>query len=254
MTRDEAREILSVFRPGTADESDPVFAEALVLARQDEELGAWFRESVRFDAEVRNQVARAGAPEELLHRLLVQPKILQPIPWWHRRMTGRQFAAAAALILLAAVAGLWATQSKPSFAEFRREVADLAWGSSPHLDAKATNMAEVHRFLAVQKLSTNFTVPPALAKGGVRGCSVVAWHGHQLPVICFQAEGQHLHLVVADRGLFEDGPTMVPVTDQWMASRTASWSKDEHTYILTGLNTANFVKKFRKSGRWDWEG
>jgi len=41
--------------------------------------------------------------------------------------------------------------------------------------------------------------------------------------------------------------------DQWQAWRTASWSKDGHTYVLTGLSTPMFVKKFRKDRRWDWE-
>ncbi len=34
MTSQEAKKILALYRPGTADEHDPAFAEALALARQ----------------------------------------------------------------------------------------------------------------------------------------------------------------------------------------------------------------------------
>jgi hypothetical protein len=115
-------------------------------------------------------------------------------------------------------------------------------------------MVELRRMLEENGLPGKFRVPTTLAQSGVRGCSVVHWRGHEIPMICFHSDGQHLHLIVVNRALFPDAPSNVPETDQWQSWRTASWSKDDFSYVLTGLNTQSFVKKFRKSKRWDWEG
>ena len=97
--------------------------------------------------------------------------------------------------------------------------------------------------------------PPLLRScSKVRGCTLVAWRGQKVPVICFSPEGKHLHLVITDRTLFPDAPTETPETDRSGSARTASWSKDEHSYVLHGLSTSAFVKQFRKAKRWDWGG
>jgi hypothetical protein len=163
-------------------------------------------------------------------------------------------AAAAAVIIAAALAALWFAQKPPTFTQFRRDIADLSWGGAPHVEMNATNLHEIRQLLHDNGLPWRFTVPPTLAKANVRGCSLVHWQGREVPMICFYSEGQHLHLVVIDRNLFPDAPSQNPEMDQWEAWRTASWSKDDFSYVLTGLNTPHFVKKFRKSKRWDWEG
>jgi hypothetical protein len=254
MTHKQAKEILAVYRPGTDDERDPVFAEALELARTDAELKAWFDESVAFDKTMKSELARIIAPASVRDAILAEHKIIRPEPWWHRRMGSRQFAAAAAVIIAGLAFAFWYGQRPATFSEFRRELADQSWGPSPHIQLKATNMVQLRRVLAVNGLPARFTVPSALAKSEVRGCSLLQWRGHEVPVICFQSEGQHLHLMVVNRKLFPDAPTSGPQMDQWQVWRTASWSRDNFSYVLTGLSTPNFVKKFRKSKRWDWEG
>jgi hypothetical protein len=254
MTREEAKEILAVFRPGTDDESDPVFAGALELMRTDAALKAWFDESVAFDKMMKAELARIIAPPGVRETILAENKIIQPVPWWHRRIGRPQLAAAAAILIGAATVVLWYQQRPTSFLEFRREIADYSWGPSPHVEVKATNMAEVRRILDARNLPSKFLLPPTLSQAEVRGCSLLDWHGHEVPMICFISQGQHLHLVVVDRTLFPDAPSHMPEMDQWQAWRTASWSKDDFSYVLTGLNTPHFVKKFRKSKRWDWEG
>lgn len=254
MTREEAKGILAAFRHGTDDERDPMFAEALELARKDRELKAWFDESIAFDAAMRADLARVLAPAAVRERILAGHKTIKPMPWWHHRMNGRQMAAAAAIMFAIAVAALWYERQPVKFDQFRRDIADEAWGPAPHVEMNATNIAQVRQILDARNLPSKFPLPPTLAKTDVRGCSVIHWQGHLVPMICFVSEGQHVHLVVVDRSLFPDSPSRVPQMDQWESWRTASWSKDDFSYVLTGLNTPNFVKKFRKSGRWDWEG
>ena len=123
MNKQQAREILSVYRPGTADEHDPMFAEALELAHTDMELKAWFEESVTFDRGLRGALARVDAPIDLRDLILAEQKIIRPTPWWNYRLSGRQLAAAAAVVMVASLAALWFSHRPPGFADFRREIA-----------------------------------------------------------------------------------------------------------------------------------
>ena len=254
MTTEEAKKILAAYRPGTEDEQDPFFAEALELARSDPGLKAWLDESTAFDRQLRVALGRVTAPEGLRDSVLAERKIIRPGHWWQRKLTGRELAAAAAIVIALTLAGLWVGQRPVRFDDFRREIADQTWGPSPHVELKSSELGEIRGFLAGRNLSTNFTLPPTLAHSEVRGCSIMQWHGREVPVLCFNSEGQHLHLLVVERHVFPDAPSNIPQTDQWQAWRTASWSKGAHTYVLTGLSTPAFVKKFRKSKRWDWEG
>jgi hypothetical protein len=253
MTKEQAKEVLAVYRPGMDDERDPTFAEALQLARSDRELQLWFEESMAFDRNIRVALGQVTAPGDVREAILAERKIIRPAHWWHHKLTGREMAAAAVVLLAATLLGLWFTQRPAQFADFRREIADQSWGSSPHLELKSSDMAEVRRFLTSRQIGTNFTLPPILADSEIHGCNLMRWKGHEVPVICFNSKGQHLHLVVVDRSLFPDAPTYIPEMDRWQAWRTASWSKDTHSYVLTGLSTPTFVKKFRRDRRWDWE-
>ena len=254
MTPEQVKEILSAYRPGTEDDADPTFIEALKVARADAELRVWLSESVAFDNAMRSRLTEVIVPTGLRDTILAQRKIIRPAPWWNPRLTGWQVGAAAAVIVAIGVTALFLGEKPQTFAEFRREIADQSWGPRPHVEAKAASLNDVREFLSSRGLSTNFAVPSTLAQSKVRGCSLMHWRGHQVPVLCFNSQGQHLHLVVVDRYLFPDAPSTVPETDHWQAWRTASWSKDDHSYVLTGLGTPSFVKKFRKARHWDWEG
>jgi hypothetical protein len=254
MTREEAKEILAVYRPGTDDQHDPIFAEALALAHSDPVLTAWLEESTTFDRQLRSALGHVTAPPNLRDAILAERKIIRPHPWWHRKLSAREMAAAAAIVLAVSLAVFWLAQRPVRFDDFRREIADQSWGSAPHVELKTDKLADVHGFLRAQHLSTDFALPSTLAESEIRGCSVMHWHGREIPVLCFSSKGQHLHLAIVERSLFPDAPSNSPQTDRWEAWRTASWSKDNHTYLLTGLSTPAFVKKFRKARRWDWEG
>jgi hypothetical protein len=253
MTSEQAKEILSVYRPGTADESDPVFTEALALMKSDPGLKSWFEESLAFDRGLRAAVAKVSVPEPLLDSILAPRKIIAPAHWYQRRLSGRELGIAAVVFLSLTLGIFWLFQKPMAFADFQRDIADQSWGTSPHVELKTSRIEDVKAFLATHKLATNFAIPPTLAQTEVHGCSIMHWQGRRIPVLCFNSNRQHLHLLVVDRALFPDGPSKVPHSEQWETWRTVSWSKDDHTYVLTGLSTPAFVKKFRKGGRWDWE-
>ena len=71
MTRKEAEELLSAYRPHHADEADPVFREALELARKDPGLGAWLARQQEFDRIVIQKLSSISPPEGLREAILV---------------------------------------------------------------------------------------------------------------------------------------------------------------------------------------
>jgi hypothetical protein len=251
MTTQEAKEILAGYRPGTKDDLDPLFAEALALARKDPALQAWLDDSLAFDAAMKTELARVAAPESLQTAILLESRIVQA-PWWNRRKEF-QWAAAAALALLAAISALWFSNRPVSFSDFQQEISDRAWDVGPHVHGDALTLVEVRRALEDQGLTAEFPLPPKLSEGGLRGYSIVEWRGRRIPVLCFDSEGQHLFLFVTDRSLFSDVPEQRPEFHQGIFSPTISWADNDFAYVLSGLKIFEFVKKFRRDRRWDWE-
>jgi hypothetical protein len=253
MTTQEAKEILAGYRPGTEDELDPMFTEALALAGRDAQLKAWLDESVAFDQTMKNELAHVPAPEMVRAAILRESRIVK-VPWWTRNRVRVEWAAAAALVFLAAISAFWIGNRSASFAEFQEELADRSWDVSAHLHGDSSlTLDEVRHALQQQGLTSEFSLPPKLSESHLRGYSVVQWRGHQVPVLCFDSEGQHLSLFITQRRIFSDTPEDRPEFHQGMSWPTVSWTKNDFVFVLTGLKTFDFVKKFRKDRRWDWE-
>ena len=72
MNSSEAREILLLYRPGTADAAEPQMAEALEMARQNSELGHWFEQHRAFQKAMRAGFQQIEVPAHLKISLLTQ--------------------------------------------------------------------------------------------------------------------------------------------------------------------------------------
>ena len=86
MNRSEAREILLLYRPGTADLFDPPMVEALELARQDPELGRWFEQHCAFQKAMRAKFQQIEVPAHLKTSLLIRGAVAPKS--CHRRLGG----------------------------------------------------------------------------------------------------------------------------------------------------------------------
>src|SRR5712692_2933132 len=102
MDNQEAKFILTAYRPGGQDASDPRFAEALEQARRDPVLEQWFKESVAFDATVTEKLRAVRVPADLRENILAGAKISRPLRWSKRL----NWAIAAALITIATIGSL----------------------------------------------------------------------------------------------------------------------------------------------------
>lgn len=71
MDKERARFVLQSFRPDGADAKDADFAEALLLATEDRELGGWLVRERAFDAEFAEALARVDLPAGLRESVLL---------------------------------------------------------------------------------------------------------------------------------------------------------------------------------------
>src|SRR5580658_10323518 len=70
----QARQILALFRPGTADEEDPSFHEARQLAKTDPELARWFDAQCASYLALRGKFQAIPVPAGLKEKILSQPQ------------------------------------------------------------------------------------------------------------------------------------------------------------------------------------
>jgi anti-sigma factor RsiW len=232
MEKDRVQSILSVYRPGDQDEADPFFAEAKAELARDPELARWFEEEQAFDRAISEKLADLVAPFGLKTRILASARPVATRQWsW----TARLSLAAAALILLAQIIGLWHTQSQKTrtLAHYQQEMVSFI-KLDPPLEVESHDLAKMQTWLGQENAPSQMNLPPRLAALQPVGCRVLWFRDHKVTLLCFQRGGDNLaHLFVIDRAAL---PKLKPGAKpafagegEWM---TASWATEDHAYML----------------------
>lgn len=235
MDNREAKFILSAYRPGGQDASDPRFSQALEQARRDPILERWFRESIAFDAAVTEKLCAVEVPADLRESILAGVKVSRPLRW----MKPFGAWAIAAAILLAAIVGslILRETARPRLAGWQTEglrtITSLVNGrasfdAQSHRAGELVNWLQVHDAPVAQRLPQNLETLEGL------GCKMFLWNRELVSVVCFRRpDGGLIHLVVtkasaaADRAL-EGEPKLVQ-QGEWA---TATWRKGDMIYML----------------------
>lgn len=242
MNHEEAKFLLRAHRPGTADDRDPVFAEALALADRDPALRAWLEGQRAFDDAVVRKLdeirPESGALEALLAGARAQHRSRR------RARTFGWFALAAAFAVLFATAGVlhWRTlpRAGASLAEIARtDMGGALWkhrGNSAALDALAGELlagdlrAKAARLIDLSALRTD-------------GCRVVSVGGREVFEFCF-GPGHAFHLYIAARADFPDAVLSAdPVIDDQGRRALASWADERHVYSLVTYAGAETLRR-----------
>ncbi len=252
MNSQQAKQLLEVYRPGSADEADPRFGEALAQAGRDPELARWFEAQRRFDRQMEDGLKTVSAPSDLKDTILASRKIVRLGFWQQWRP---QAAAAAVIAALAIASGVMAMNRPTQFPKFRAELIQQAWNDNAHLEFESSDFLRIRQWLARQNIVTDFNLPEALHEANVVGCRIVETDGHRVPMLCLLDGGKHMHLFVLDGvQLAKLPPENSPDFEKCGGWKTASWQNGEKTYVLSGLKNQSFINKFRKAGRWAMSG
>ncbi len=230
MNEQEARFILQAYRPGTEDESDPQFAEALREAVNNPELARWLTEEEAFDRAITTHLAADPPPFGLKTRILAQAQETPARSAYTRWLVGLA-GLAALLFLVAQVADFWRRPGIP-VPQYASEMVSFV-RLAPPLEMESDNLGKIKNWLA-QRNEQPMAVPARLAALQPIGCRILSFRGHDVSLICFQRNGNRLaHLFVVDRAALPNmKPGGKPVFANEHGWMTATWMEKDGIYMI----------------------
>jgi hypothetical protein len=231
MTNQEAKFLLTAYRPEGRDAADPFFSEALDQARSDPELAAWFAREQAFDGGLAKKLREVAPPPGLRESILTGARASQPRRgWWQSPV----WLAAACLALLLGISfAIRVRAVVPTETDLARSALnDLALDGADHnpgLPSVAAIEAQLesHPLPIYQKLDMD--------RDRLRqdNCRVISVAGHDVFEICFKRDNIWYHLYVARMGDFApSAPMGTPTFLERNSFAAAAWTDGRSTYAL----------------------
>jgi hypothetical protein len=231
MTTQEAKFLLSAYRPDGRDAVDPFFAEALAQARSDPELASWFAREQALDARVAEKLGGIAPPHGLRESILAGARASQPRRG--RWMNPVWLAAACIAILLSVAIGLRLHGAAPTESDLARfALRDLAEEGAEH-EPDLPSLASVQAGLSSHPLPIykNLRFDPLQLRQD--HCRAITVAGHEVFEICFKHGGSWYHLYIARMGDFEpSAPVGTPTFVDRNLYAAAAWTDGQATYAL----------------------
>lgn len=249
MNRDEAKNILLLYRPGTADDGDPQVVEALALVKTDPELARWFAEHSARQKALRVKFQEITVPEGLKEQIISEQRAAERRSSWRRN----SLVVAAVVVGLMVLAVLW-FPSRPSddtFAIYRsRMVSGALRGYS--MDLVTNNPSAIRSYLAQKKAPADYVLPAPLKQVELAGCAVQRWHGRKVTMICFRTgkplpPGQQsdMWLFVVDRASVKELPNVASARVAPVNRLiTAAWTQGDKLYLLGTAGDAQMIRQY----------
>jgi hypothetical protein len=242
MTNDEAKFILSAFRPNGADTDDPHFGEALRMAGTDPVLGAWFERSRSHDSTVASKLREIVPPARLRESILAGARVsagprsfLMSFTW----AAGLAAAAALAIVVATMKVPVGGDATISAFGGFAiRDVVNGKHGGSGAPEAALVSQLQASQAPMPGDDQIDFD------KLRQTGCRTLSFGGRDIVEVCFARNGAMFHLYVsridASQGeIASRGPSYVRQAE----GAAAVWS--DRTYVFALASTAG-VEAIRK--------
>jgi hypothetical protein len=239
VNHDEAKTILLLYRPGTADADDPQIAGALALAQREPELARWLKEHCARQEALRAGIRQITAPAGLKEQIISEQAAQEKIILWRRNTI---FAVAAVIVALVALAPLWFPHrpQDDTFAIYRSRMAGVALRGPYRMDLETNNLEAIRTFLAQKEAPADYVLPAPLEKAAVAGCAIEGWRGTKVSMVCFRTgrplppgESSDLWLFVVDRTAVKDAPAAgARQFVQVNQLVTATWTDGGKLYVL----------------------
>jgi hypothetical protein len=246
----EAKRILALFRPGTADEEDPAFHEARQLAKSDPELARWFDQHCESYLVLRRKFQAIPIPPGLKEQIISERKIQRPF----FQSYGRPLLAVAAAVALLAVLSLGLRpfhDLADRDAAYRKRMTKKALVNYS-MNLTTTNLVHIRSYLQEKNAPADYSLPAGLKMAVAAGCVVTSWEGRPVSMICFKSgrplppgEQSDLWLFVINlKTAAQSAPARAPVFARVNKATTASWSEGDKTYLLAAVGDEAFLRKY----------
>jgi hypothetical protein len=243
MTEQEAKTILLLYRPNSADADDPEFAGALELVRQSPELRDWFEKHCAVQEAIRSRLSQISVPEGLKEQIVSEYNARRVAARLQRRV---MLAAVAVVVLMGVIGGFWVSshlglREDQSFAAYRsRMVRTVSRVDSYSMDLETNDLAQIRSYLTQRQALADWELSGPLEQTARTGCGVLKWQGRPVSMICFRSgnplepgQKSDLFLFVIDRKDLRDAPDRdTPQITTVNKMLTASWSASGKTYVL----------------------
>lgn len=253
MNRDEAKTILLLYRPGTADADDPQIAEALELAKRDPELSRWLEEHSARQGALQAKFRQIAAPAGLKEQIISERTV-----WLHRK-TRREImvavaAAAAIVVSLLALAPFWLPRrpaADDTLAGYEKQMVSVALRGYG-MDLTTTNPVQIRAYLATNNAPSGNILPVGLQKAELIGCAVEGWQNTKVSMVCFRTgrplppnQQADLWLFVADRASLKDAPQPDhPKIGTVNQLSTAVWTQGDKVYFLGTTGDQEILRQY----------
>jgi hypothetical protein len=237
VTFEQAKEILLLYRPGTADAEDPEMIEAVALARQEPELGHWFDQHRAYQAAMRAKFRELEAPAHLKLALLAGQRNILLLPvhaWWRRPVV---WAAAAAIVLLLGLALFPRRPRVPDRFVNYRETMVAAAVRGYNMEWQTADMTQLRSSIGSEGAPDDYKLSTGLQQLNLLGGAVLHWRGHPVTMLCFGSSTARSWLFVIKTSGLPDPP--VPGSNASKVSQlyTAGWTRGDDTYLLATEET-----------------
>jgi hypothetical protein len=242
MTTEQAKFILSAFRPNGSDAGNPAFGEALRWAGEDPMLGEWFARSRAHDAVLASKLAQILPPPGLREAILAGSRASAP-----RRSGGRRLAWFGGLAAAAALALVLFSMRSPARPE-SGATALAAFAINDMVTEKHGGRGEPSAALIAELQEPGSRLPGAdqidFEKLRDTGCRTLNFAGHDVIEVCFVREGAVFHLYVTRRdGPLEDSIAGGPSFLAQAVGAAAVWSDKRFDYALASTAGVEAIRR-----------
>jgi hypothetical protein len=236
----EAKSILLLYRPGTADAEDPQFVEALTLARTNPELTSWLEAHSAAQAALRAKFRQVAPPAGLKEQIISEHAAGRHAP---AKRPAALLAATILLLVAGIIAAVWIPYRTgapgKNLASYQADMVSIALRGYT-MDLMTNDPAPIRTFLATSTAPADFKLPNPLLKQTLVGCAVENWQGAKVSLVCFHTgkplppgAAADLWLFVVDGRSVKDAPkTAAPEFAKINKLITATWTKDGKLYFL----------------------
>jgi hypothetical protein len=257
VNHDEAKIILQLYRPDTADADNPQIAEALALAKSDAELARWLEEHCARQNALRGKFRQIAAPAGLKEQIISEQAAFSKKN--SRREKIVLVAAVTAIVAsLAIIVSLYFPRGGNgnqtdynTLANYQNQMAGIAT-SGYGMSFPTNDLSQIRAYLAQNTAPSDYTLPSPLEKTATTGCAIEGWQDKKVSMICFRTgkplppgrQGD-LWLFVVDRASVKGAPDAAsPQFAKVNQLITATWTQDGKLYLLATEGDEQTLRKF----------
>jgi hypothetical protein len=242
MTSDEAKFILSAFRPNGSDAGNDAFCDALRLAGNDPMLGKWFAQSRAHDAAISGKLGQIAPPAGLREAILAGVRVSGS-----QRSSGLSWGWIGGLAAAAAVAiGVFSLRAPARPDSGTTELAGFAINDM--VTERHGGRGEPAQALVSELEANGARMPGAdqidFEKLRDTGCRTLNFAGHDVIEVCFAREGAMFHFYVTRRdGPLGDSVAKGPSFIAEAAGAAAVWSDRSFDYAVASTAGIEAIRK-----------